>query len=337
MNYADDLNYAVASKLPWELLKNKNILITGATGLIGSCIVEILLRLNFNFNIYLTSRNINKLQEKFKKYTTIKLIYIQQDVTEPLNSNINFDYIIDCASIASPQLYATNPVNVIMSNINGVYNLLNYGITHNLQKFIYISSNEIYGECTDKIIKEYNSGYIDPVQFRSCYPSSKRAAETLCVSFSQQYKLYTSIVRPCHIYGPGFNISDKRVYAQFIRNVLNDEDIILKSDGSQIRSWCYVVDCALAILYVLFYGKNSEAYNIADDSSILSIKELAYIVANLNNKNVIFNIPDKIEQLGYNKVKQSIIDTEKLKALGWNLLPGTIENKLEHTINYLKH
>ena len=178
------------------------------------------------------------------------------------------------------------------------------------------------------------SGYVDCTTLRACYPSAKRASESLCIAYAHQYGIDVRIARPCHIYGPNFSNSDKRVYAQFIRNVLADEDIVMKSTGNQYRSWCYVVDCVSALMYILLKGKNNEAYNIADEDSNITIKELAEIIAKIAGKKVILKIPSDFEKAGFNVVTKSLFSVSKLSELGWKI-KGNISSKIQSTINAL--
>ena len=333
MTYLDDIKNVSLVHLSKEKLKNKNILITGATGMIGSSLIDLLMFHNTeNYTVYAAGRDEQKAKRLFEKYKDRNdFKFIKCNLFEPIEYDLDFHFIIDCAGVASPQLYATEPISVIKSNIWAVENLLSYGSKHNLEKFVYVSSGEIYGEGDGRIFTEDYSGYVNTTDLRSCYPLAKRTAESLCIAYSYQYNIDISIARPCHIYGPNFSKSDKRVYAEFIRNVLNDENIIMKSSGEQYRSWCYVVDCVSALLTILLNGKNKEAYNIADDNSNITIKELAEIVAKLGNKEVIIQQPNEIEKTGFNKVKKSIFSIDKIKELGWipkfNIKQG-IENIL---------
>lgn len=143
------------------------------------------------------------------------------------------------------------------------------------------------------------------------------------------------IARPCHTYGPHFSEADNRVYAQFIRNVLAGQDIVMKSTGAQFRSWCYVVDCVSAMLHILLKGENGQAYNIADESSNISIKELAEMIAEIGGKKVVIDLPDNTEKAGFNIVTKSVFSTEKLESLGWQVL-GTMKEKMESTINRIR-
>lgn len=236
----------------------------------------------------------------------------------------------------APIFFAQKPVEVIKSNIDGVANLMEYGLQHGMQRFLYVSSGEVYGEGDGREFTEDYSGYVNCATPRACYPSSKRAAETLCVSYAAEYGADVVIARPCHVYGPRFTEQDNRVYAQFIRNVLHGEDIEMKSTGEQFRSWCYVVDCVSALLHILLKGESGEAYNIADAESNISIRELAEMIAHIGGKNVVIDIPENDEKKGFNVVSKSVFSTNKIELLGWK--PKTrIGLGIKKTIRELKN
>lgn len=334
MSYKDDVYKTASLDLPWDKLRDCNILVTGATGLIGSCLVEVLMsRTNKDYHVYASGRNENRAKERFKEFFDNEAFhFFKYDVMAPLEGDVNFDYIIHAASNASPNFFAGYPVEVIKSNINGVCNLMDYGLAHGLKRLLYVSTGEIYGEGDGRVFTEDYSGYVDCTQVRSCYPSSKRASETLCIAYGKEYKVDVVIARPSHTYGPNFTEADNRVYAQFIRNVLKGENIIMKSTGAQFRSWCYVVDCVSALLYILLKGENGQAYNIADASSNISIKELAEMIAGIGGKKVVIDLPSDAEKAGYNVVTKSVFSTEKLEALGWKV-NGNMKEKMQRTIN----
>ena len=335
--YKTDILKAAASDLPWELLQGKNILVTGATGLIGSCVVEILMSRGCDdYTVYASGRNPERIKSRFEKYNGRKNFQvICHDVTCPLECNIDFHYIISAASGANPVLYSTDPIGVMKANIMGTENLLSYGIGHNLKKFVYISSGDVYGQGDGRIFTEDYSGYVDPLDIRSSYTSSKRAAETLCISYAHQHNIEVCIARPCHVYGPHYTESDTRAYAQFINNAIAGHDIVMKSHGEQFRSWCYVVDAAIGILYVMLKGENCNAYNIADEKSNITIHEFAEIIADICGTKIIFDIPTEAESKGFNRVNKSVFSTAKLSGLGWSIA-GSINNKIRRTIMELK-
>lgn len=315
-----------------EKIDDCNILITGATGLIGSCIVDELMK-NAGCHVYAAGRNIERAKTKFGTYFQSKRFhFLQYDVEKPLDGNVTFDYIIHAASNASPNFFALNPVGVIMSNIMGTKNLLDYGRTHGMKRFLYVSSGEVYGNGDVEEWKEDDSGYVDCMTMRSCYPTSKRAAETLCVAYMHQHNVDVVVARPCHTYGPGFTESDTRAFAQFVRNARKHENIVLKSKGEQYRSWLYVKDCVSAIFTILLNGQSGEAYNVADKKTCITIRELAETIADIGGVKVVFDVPSDVEKQGFSVIRKAVFDTRKLEALEWK--PRySLQDALVETIN----
>lgn len=332
-DYCHDVSAVASLPLPWEKLSGCNILVTGATGLIGSCLVDVLMsREERDYDVYASGRSEGRAQELFGDYMGDEHFhFIQHDVTKPLTCDIEFDIIIHAASNASPNFFSQNPVEVMKANFEGVAHLLDYGRKHNLRRMLYISSGEVYGQGDGSVFDEAYSGYVDILSPRSCYPSAKRAAETLCMSYAAEYGMDVVVARPSHTYGPKFTEHDNRVYAQFIRNVLQGEDIVMKSTGEQMRSWCYVVDCASALLHILLKGENMSAYNIADNSSNITIRELAEMIAKIGGRRVVIDAPTDAERKAFNPVKQSVFSTERLESLGWQV-SGTMVEKMQSTI-----
>lgn len=318
-SYREDILQIFDENLPWEKLSHCNILVTGATGLIGGCLVEaLMMNPRRSYHVYASGRNEERARFRFKSFSDDETFhFIQYDVLEPFEGDVKFDYIIHAASNASPKFFVQKPVEVMKSNIDGVAHLIDYGLEHGLRRFLFVSTGEVYGEGDGRVFTEDYSGFVDSAKPRSCYPSSKRAAETLCVSYAAEYGADVVIARPCHTYGPHFTEQDDRVYAQFIRNVLRGEDIVMKSTGDQFRSWCYVVDCVSALLYILLKGESSKAYNIADVNSNVSIREMAEIIAGIAEKRVVFDVPDAEEKQGFNVVSKAVFSTEQLEQLGW--------------------
>ena len=337
MSYTEDLKKAGQAELPWEMLAGKNILIVGATGLIGGCLVELLLeKKDADYNVFAAGRNEGRASSRFAKYAADpRYHFLKMDITRQIQSDTDFHFIIDAASGASPKIYATDPVGVMKANIYGVDHLLTYGLSHHAEKMVYVSSGEVYGEGDGRAFEEDYSGYVNPATPRACYPSSKRAAETLCVSYASQYDCGVSIARPSHVYGPHFTESDDRVYAQFIRNIVRGEDIVMKSSGEQFRSWCYVVDCARALLFILLKGGQGEAYNVADDASNITIRQLADMIAGIGGRRTVMQLPAEEERRGYSVVKHAVFSTRKLEALGWSA-DGEMKDKIRSTIMEVK-
>ena len=331
--YYSDILALFGSDLPWEKISESKILITGSAGLIGSSIVDaLLINPRRDYEVYASGRDISHLKKRFYRFNDDSgLHFLKYDVQSPLNSDECFDFIIHAASNASPSSFVNSPVEVMKSNLYGICNLLDYGRSNGMKRLLYISSGEVYGQGDGREFSEDYSGYVNCTLSRSCYPSSNRAAETLCASYKAEYGVDVVIARPCHTYGPYFTESDNRAFAQFIRAILNDEDIIMKSTGEQLRSWCYVVDCVSAILHILLKGKSGEAYNIADPHSSVTIKELASIIANLGEKRIILATPQLMEKQGYNPVTTSVLSSSKIRSLGW--APMTpLKDGLKHSI-----
>ena len=311
-------------------LRHKRILVTGATGLIGGCLVDVLMHSDSLCQVFAMGRNEARAQKRFADYwNTARFHFISGDVTMPLPCNETFDYIIHAASNASPNFFKEKPVEVIQSNIMGVEQLMRYGLSHGMQRMLYVSSGEVYGEGHGKAFTETDSGYVDCATPRACYPSSKRAAETLCVAYAAEYGADVVIARPCHTYGPYFTESDNRVYAQFVRNLLDGKDIVMKSRGEQYRSWLYVVDAVFALLTILLKGAKGEAYNVADEQSDITIRELAELLAVAENKKVVFDIDEANGNT--TPITRATFSTEKLARLGWQPRT-TIAEGLAHTL-----
>ena len=336
-SYREDILQVFEQSLPLEKLSGHNILVTVATGLIGGCLVDtLMMNPHQDCQVYASGRNEERAWARFKNYVDNPAFhFMKYDVMKPLKSDVCFDYIIHAGSNASPNFFSQRPVEIIKSNIDGVVHLMEYGLSHGMKRFLYVSSGEVYGEGDGRVFTEDYSGYVNPISLRSCYPSSKRAAESLCIGYATEYNADVVIARPCHVYGPHFTEQDSRVYAQFIRNVLRGEDIVMKSTGEQFRSWCYVVDCVSALLHILLKGICREAYNIADSDSNISIRELAETIANIGGRKVVIDLPNAEEIRGFNKVTKSVFSTDKLESLKWKP-QNHIQTGLLHTINEMK-
>ncbi len=337
-----DVENAIHSTLCMEKLRNKAVLITGATGLIGSFVIDVLLQYNkiadANIDIYAVGRSKQRLVDRFQEISTEKLHYIEQDVNKEPQFDIKLDYIIHAASNAYPAAFDKDPVGTILSNLLGTNYLLEYARTHDVERFLFVSSGEVYGQ-SDSVVEafaENYSGYVDPVQPRSCYPTSKRAAENLCVSYTKQYGLDTVIVRPCHTYGPNVTQSDNRASVQFINNAVNNENIVMKSRGAQLRSYCYVADCASALLSVLTSGESASAYNIANKDARVTISEFAAETAKVVGKTVVYEEADTSEKQQQTPITYAVLDSEKLYALGWKGLYSVSEG-VTNTVRILQN
>lgn len=340
-NYYKDVKASLNSIINVEKLKNSSILITGSTGLICSSIIDELLVLNelfdYNIRIYACARSQTSINKRFEKYKDNKnLIYIQYDANENLDFNFKVDYVIHGASNASPELYVKEPVETMLSNIFGMKNLLEFSKNNTVKSLVYISSSEVYGiKENGKPYIEDEYGHIDILNVRSSYSSSKRATETLCISYANEYDLDVKIVRPGHIYGPTAKETDRRISSSFLRDALRGEDLVMKSAGEQIRSYCHSLDCASAILTVLLSGKLGEAYNISNKNSIITIKEMAKIISRIANVELILQLPNDVEVKQQNPMNNSSLNSHKLETLGWKGI-FTAEEGFKETYSVLE-
>lgn len=325
--YQKDIAQVLENKFPWSRLNGKNILITGATGLIGSFLTDVLMsNSDKKYDVWVCSRNEETIKRRFCNWLSEPSFhFFIQDLAEPIRSDEDFHFIFHAAGNSFPAAFANDPVGTLKGTFIGTDNLLNYSLNHNLERMVYVSSAEVYGDSSGHLLNEHDSGYVDVSSSRACYPTSKRAAENLCICYHSQYGLDVAIVRPSHVYGATFTSSDNRAYAQFIRNVISGQDIVLKSNGSQKRGYCYVADCVSAILFVMFFGKMGEAYNISDEKSFISIKDLAEYVAAAESRKVVFQIPENEEKKGYSTIQSTKLDNSKLKNLGWKARTGIPE------------
>lgn len=323
--YMEDVRYVAGLNLPWEKLRNKNVLLSGATGLLGSFLVDVLMEKNtggLNCTVYALGRSKEKADARFSKYANDpQLVFIPYDVKKPfVRDDIGtVDYVLHLASNTHPVQYATDPIGTITTNIIGLQNMLDFAVEHHAKRFAFASSNEIYGENRGDVefFDENYCGYIDSNTLRAGYPESKRCGEALCQAYKVQKGLDIVIPRFTRSYGPTMLMSDTKALSQFIKKGIAGEDIVLKSAGTQYYSYQYVADSVSGLLMILLCGESGEAYNIAEEHSDIMLKDLAAIIAGFNGKSVVFEIPDAVEAAGYSKATKARLDGHKLQALGW--------------------
>ena len=320
-------------------IKNCKILVTGASGLIGSCIIDLLMLANNYgraFEVYALGRNTDKLKKRFSAFNqSAQLHYVEQDICKPLDNAFFYDYIVHGASNADPRNYALYPAETMLINLEGAKNVLDYCKEHPSTKALMMSTFEVYGNAGKDMYSESDSGIVDLNMIRSCYPESKRCMEILTRCYVNEYKINAVIGRLCSIYGPTMAKDDSKAHAQFIRNGIKGEDIVLKSKGEQRRTYCYVIDAVTGLLCLLANGVSGEAYNIANVNAIVTIAEVAQKVAALSGTKVVFDIPDELEKKGYSKPQNCILKNDKLKSLGWSG-SYTLEEGLRETLDILR-
>lgn len=324
--------------LPTEKLYKAKILVTGANGLIASNLVEALASLSENLGLktelYALCRNRAKAEERFCTLVgTNSFHLLVQNVTEPLQTETVFDYIFHAASPASPNAFNTSPVDVMCANFIGTRNLLER-CRGERTRLLFVSSSEVYGENSEGIeqFDETMNGSVDCTGFRACYPESKRAAETLCVCYKKQYGTDVVIVRPAFIFGRQIVDSNTRADAYFLRQALRHEDIVMYSEGSQVRSYCYVDDCVTGILTAALKGTCGEVYNIGNDECVVTLRQYAQMLAEAGGVRVLYRPEERPEKTTFLKTTRCVLNADKLKGLGWKCF-YSLENGIRDVFN----
>lgn len=324
----DDIVEIISEPLNWRYFLGKTVLVTGANGMLPSYIVYTLLGLNDSLlrdapcTVVALVRNKEKAMQKFKPFSArndFKLVV--SDVSCFTDYDGKIDIIIHAASQASPKYYGIDPVGTLRANTVGTLNLLELAWKKKAQNFLYVSSGEVYGVLDGSIplVSETYTGNVDCTSVRSCYAESKRMGETMCVCYAHQYGIHTNTIRLAHTYGPGCALDDGRVFADFVRNIVQNENIKVNSDGSAKRCFLYVTDMIKGLFYVLLKGESKEAYNISSIRET-SIKELATMLCGLYpEKKLHAEFLGTKDDNSYVRSKSSGagLDNSKLRSLGW--------------------
>jgi nucleoside-diphosphate-sugar epimerase len=343
--YQEDL-HRIASfpAIPWDQLYGSSILLSGATGMIGRLLVDAIALKNEKDNLHCSvialGRSTNKAIARFEQYWNSPFFrFVECDINDKssLPSDIPASFVLHLASNTHPLAYATDPIGTITANIMGTRNMLDLTVNSKAQRFLFASSNEIYGENRgdSELFNESYCGYIDCNTLRAGYPESKRCGEALCQAYKKQKGVDFVIARLTRSFGPTLQTDDTKALSQFLKNAVNDEDIVLKSPGHQYYSYTYAADAVTGLLTLLLKGENGQAYNVADQSCDIQLKDLAQLIAALSGTKVIFQIPSEAESLGYSKSTKARLDSTKLKALGWRV-SYTLEEALKRTLTCMK-
>lgn len=341
---SQDIDYiATTEMIAWEKLKGKAILVTGATGLIGSQIVFALDRYNQlndgEIQIYALVRNEEKANRLFggcSEYVNI----VVGDIKEEIHIDSAVDYIIHGASVTGSKEFVDYPVETILTGMKGTDNILRFASQKNISSMVYLSSLEVYG-VTDPnhvSVKENEYGYIEQLNPRSSYSEGKRMAECLCISYGKEYNVPVKIARLAQTFGPGVLYSDNRVFAQLARCAIEGSDIVLKTKGETYRNYCYIRDAIIGIFCVLLKGNSNEAYNIANKETGISICDMAALVAHDITKDkikVVYDLGDDISKLGYGPTIKIALDTDKIEKLGWKAEVG-LKDSFERMIESMR-
>tara|TARA_B110000003_G_scaffold274078_1_gene313131 strand:- start:10229 stop:11272 length:1044 start_codon:yes stop_codon:yes gene_type:complete len=334
----DDFAFILRSGLPFSKLKDKNLLISGANGFIASYLIRFLSEINssLSLNLKVTGivRDLIKAKNKFKDLDAEFLDLNDSNILNPIQINGKFDFIIHMASIATPRLFSSNPIEVVLPNTLGTINLLNFASLHNIDRFIFFSTTGVNGFVDDNLrpIAENIYGGLDPSKVENCYLESKRMGENLCFAWHHQKNVPIQVIRPAITYGPGVPLDDGRSYADFISNILKDENIKLYSKGDAIRNFCYIADFISGFFYSIFYGNIGETFNISSEREY-SILELAEILTKDAFKEKSLSIDFDYENNDFMRVNfnRTTVSTKKLRMYGWNE-HFTIQEGMQRTV-----
>ena len=318
-------------------LTKSTFLVTGATGLIGSLLIRCLLALDEQIKIYAPVRNLKKAEALFDEWQKEYIQFVECDLVEYDYGLLEkIDYIVHCAAPTSSKFFVEHPVETSEISVDGTKKMLQLARQKQVKGMVYLSSLEVYGELHDDScpIKEDFQGYLDPMSVRSSYPMAKRATENLCCLYSSEYEVPVKIARLTQTTGAGIAKDDSRIIAQFARLAAQGRDIVLHTTGESARPYCYVTDSVSALLYVLLKGTSGECYNVANESTYISARDMAeYIHEHINpNSQVRIELADN---MGYAPPTKLRLDTKKLKDLGWQPRYG-LKEIYERLIKYLK-
>ena len=303
-----------------ETLHGKTILITGATGMVGTHLRDALMMLG-DVKVYAVGRDKNRAMDRLGSYYDSPLFtFVEQDVCNKFPSDIKPDIIIPLASNTHPLAYSQYPVETMLINIKGAEHALNLAVETGAT-VLYPSTVEVYGNAIgeDTFSEDY-TGKLNLSTSRSCYTESKRSAEAMCQSFIAEKGAKVKIVRLSRLFGPTMLMTDSKASSQFIKKALAHEDIILKSEGNQLFSYTYITDAVRAMLHVLIYGEVGTAYNISCESCDVRLKEFAGLCAQYNGKDVIFELPSETERKGFSVAQKAVLDNSRLRSIGWTPL-----------------
>lgn len=321
--YCADIAETIRATGQFEFFNHRRIAVLGASGLVGSFLVDCFLFANQSYHaeidIIAVSRSREHLERRFGT-EGMHLHFLVSDVTE-LEFAEPVDILIHAASNAHPRAFRENPVEIMLSNFTGTQRCLEIARKNPGCRVLFVSSGEVYG----------NIGNLSP---RACYPISKMAGETLCLSYITEYGVDAVIVRLCHTFGPNSTAMDNRATAQFIGLAAKNEDIVMNSSGSQRRSFAYIADGAAGIFTAIIHGETGYSYDVASDE-VISIREFAECCAKAVGRTVVRKEADAVGRAEASPIPSQIMKNENLKALGWKPV-FSLYDGIEHSIRILR-
>ena len=315
MRIDKDILDIIEKKDLFNALKNKRILITGATGLIGSMLVKTLVAANKRFDLSLIVigqiRNIKKARAIYGK--------LMDDIELVSVADVSADCIIHTISPTTSKFFIEHPVETIKASVESTMKILELAKKYN-SSVVYLSSMEQYGVPYENCQKmtEDKIGVIDHLNIRSSYSEAKRLCECLCASYAAEYEVDVKIARLAQTFGAGVLLTDNRMPMQFARAVVDGNDIVLHTEGKSISNFVYLTDAIVGILIILEKGEKGQAYNICNDGETRSVREIAELVATKVSKRKIKVKIEKKENMGYAPDVTMYLDSKKLQQLGWN-------------------
>ncbi len=322
-----DLQYILATESDWAPLAGASLVVSGAAGFLPAYMVETVLALNDRrlqepTQVTGLVRNLKRARERFRGYEgRADLQLIEHDISRPLPELKTADFIVHAASQASPKFYGPDPVGTMAANTAGTEYLLRLAHARQAKKYLYFSSGEVYGPAPARVpTGEADYGPLDCLNVRSCYAESKRLGETLCVAWHAQFGVPATIVRPFHTYGPGMRLDDGRVFADFVKDIVERRPIQLKSAGSATRAFCYLADATSGFFRVLLRGQAAKAYNIGNDRAECSIAALADMLVGLfpeRHLAVVRQARDAADSYLPHALERSCPDITLARQLGW--------------------
>jgi len=337
---ASDVLEILDRDLPWSQLFGARVLVTGAGGMLGSYVLRTLLGLN---DTRMAGIEVVALVRNEQKFLMVlpdviarnDVSLVVQDVRTPLTLDGPIDYVIHGASPARPALHGIDPVGTITGILLGSVNLLELCVVKGSRRFVLFSSAEIYGKQPRgaSLASEESYGGIDTLSPRSCYSEGKRAAETLSAAYQVQHGVRSTVARFGHVYGPGMNLDDGRVQADFAADVVAGRNIVLRSSGASMRTYTYVADAIAGMFYALLLGRES-AYNIADERGLLSIRQLAARFAQVRPERglrVVF--AREADDRAFSPLTVQGLNSSRLASLGWRPvvdLPTGLDRMVAH-------